>query len=602
GGSGGSRYRLHVGAFPRPNAIYPPGGPAGETLSVRFIGDMTGDIERTVTLPAGPNPDYRLTVRHDGLDAPSPNRFRVSAFGNVLETEPNDEREAAGTSGEGELPTLPQAFNGIIERDGDVDWYRFRAKKGQKFQVRLHARSVRSPLDGVLSLHRADGNQLSHNDDSGGPDSGFGFNVPADDEYFFRVHDHLMKGGPGYVYRIETVPVEASLSVRVPNFGRDSQARKTISVPRGNRTATLVTTSRDNVGGDLVFEAPGLPEGVVLHGQTIPSNLRQMPIVFEAAPEAPLAGALVDFVVRLADPKRELRGGYHHTIDLVLGAPNRTVFYRTRTATLPVAVTEAAPFSIELVPPTVPLVQNGSMNLKVVAHRREGFDNPITVRMLWKPPGIGASNTVQIGKGQTECAYPINANGGAQNRTWHIAILGEADANGQVRVSSKLTPLTVEPPYVGLKIEMAAYEQGEKGEIVCKIEHRKAFEGPAAIELLGLPAKVSTTGGRKITRDDEQIVFDVDVAKDSPPGKHNNLFCRLIVQEREAPILHNLGRGGVLRIDKPPPPKKNAPPKPKVKPKPKPKPKKQPEKKPEKRLTRLEKLRLQAKQRAEAMQ
>ena len=61
------------------------------------------------------------------------------------------------------------------------------------------------------------------------------------------------------------------------------------------------------------------------------------------------------------------------------------------------------------------------------------------------------------------------------------------------------------------------------------------------------------------------------------------------------PIVHNVGQGGVLRIDRPPPPPKNAPPKPKAEPKPKP-----PQPKKNKPLTRLEKLRIQAKERAEA--
>ena len=32
-------YRLHVGGFPRPTAVYPAGGKPGETLNVKWIGD-----------------------------------------------------------------------------------------------------------------------------------------------------------------------------------------------------------------------------------------------------------------------------------------------------------------------------------------------------------------------------------------------------------------------------------------------------------------------------------------------------------------------------------------------------------------------------------
>ena len=84
----------------------------------------------------------------------------------------------------------------------------------------------------------------------------------------------------------------------------------------------------------------------------------------------------------------------------------------------------------------------------------------------------------------------------------------------------------------------------------------------------------------------------------SPAGAHKNVFCRVTLTDQSEPIIHS--RLGVteLRIDKPLPPKKNAPPKPKPAPK-KVVVKKAPEKKPEKRLTRLEKLRLEAKKRRE---
>ena len=47
GGNGACGYRLHVGTFPRPRAVFPAGGQVGQELAVRFIGDEgwveTGD-------------------------------------------------------------------------------------------------------------------------------------------------------------------------------------------------------------------------------------------------------------------------------------------------------------------------------------------------------------------------------------------------------------------------------------------------------------------------------------------------------------------------------------------------------------------------------
>ena len=51
GGDGNCYYRLHVGTFPRPIAVYPAGGKRGEQVEVRFLGDPTGDIVKKVKLP-----------------------------------------------------------------------------------------------------------------------------------------------------------------------------------------------------------------------------------------------------------------------------------------------------------------------------------------------------------------------------------------------------------------------------------------------------------------------------------------------------------------------------------------------------------------------
>ena len=66
------------------------------------------------------------------------------------------------------------------------------------------------------------------------------------------------------------------------------------------------------------------------------------------------------------------------------------------------AVIDELPYSIEIVQPNVPIVRNGSMRLKVVAHKKEGWDEDITVQFPFRPPGIGATSSIKIPKGKTE--------------------------------------------------------------------------------------------------------------------------------------------------------------------------------------------------------
>lgn len=593
GGNNRCHYRLHVGSFPRPRAVYPAGGMAGEMLEVRLISDVAGEFTQSVTLPAGSDEVYGFFARQDSWQSPSPNPLRVCDFGNVLEAEPNDSPDAATSTSQ----AMPAAFNGIIEKPGDVDWFRFDAKKGQRFEVRVYARALRTPLDSVLSIHDVEGKQLAENDDSGGPDSRLNFDVPQDGSYLLRITDQLGNGGPDFVYRIEVTPRAPALALSIPPFARnDTQTRQMMAVPRGNRFATLINASRSQFSGDLVFEAADLPAGVSLLAETMPAGLSQIPVVFEAAPEAQIGGRLLTFRGRHADVARNIGGIFRQNVEMVHGAPNNTVYYYVSVDQLAVAVVEESPFTIDLVEPTVPVVQNGSMGLKVVATRREGFTKPITVRMLWNPPGIGSSTTVTIPESQQEVIYPINAGAKAQTATWKIVVLGEADDDkGKVVVASKPTPLTVAAPYLGMSIAMTAVEQGKEAEVVCKIEQSTPFEGKATVKLLGLPAKV-TAPEKEITKDDAEVIFPLTVAADSPAGKHGNLFCQVTIMKGDAPIVHSVGGGGVLRIDPPPPPKKDepqvaaAPPPPEVK---------KEEAPAEKRLTRLEQLRLEAQRKAE---
>ena len=44
-------YLAHIGTFVRPLVAFPPGGPAGQPLKLRLLGDPAGEVVETVTLP-----------------------------------------------------------------------------------------------------------------------------------------------------------------------------------------------------------------------------------------------------------------------------------------------------------------------------------------------------------------------------------------------------------------------------------------------------------------------------------------------------------------------------------------------------------------------
>lgn len=586
----GNNYRLHVGTFPRPTAAYPAGGKKGEEVEVKFLGLPSGVLVQKFGLPAEDVTDFGVFAKDDGGIAPTPNNFRLFEHGNAFEAEPNNEMAKASPV------ELPLAFNGIIQEPKDVDFFRFSAKKGQQFEVECYARRIRSGLDPVMNLYKADGGGIAGNDDSRGPDSYFRFNVPADGEYIIRVTDHLGRGGPDLVYRIEFQAIKPSLSLSIPRVERYGQYRQQIYVPRGGRFATLINAGRGNFGGELVLEGKDLPAGLKMLCDNMPSNMNTMPVVFEAAADAPLSGKLLNFTARHVE-NEGIRGGFGNTADYIIGAPGQSRYRWKSVKQLAVAVVEELPFKIDIVVPKVPVVRDGSMQLKIVATKKEGWDEGINVQFPFRPPGLGAASSVNIAKGKTEVNYPINANGGAQIKNWKVFALG---TSGGMWSSSQLADLEIADAFVRFEMQRPACEQGQEAQILCKLNHTTPFEGEATAQLLGIPPKVTATP-MKFTKDTKELVFTLKTDPASPVGKHN-LICQVTITKNGEPIVSRAG-GVQLQIDKPLPPPPDAPkpmPKPKAaekKPEAKPKPK---PKKPPKPLTRLQKLRLAAKKRQEA--
>ena len=592
GGNGGCAYRLHIGTFPRPTAVYPAGGQLGQDIEVTFLGDATGPFKQTFKLPAENRELFELEPKAGGQVAPSGNRFRLFPHGNNLEVEPNDEI-AKATPG-----VLPKAFNGVIEKQGDIDYFKFAAKKGQVFNIECYARRIRSGLDPVMNLYKADGGGIAGNDDSRGPDSYFRVTIPADGDYLLRITDHLGRGAKDFVYRVEMTQPKVQLTTSIPRFSRYGQYRQWIVVARGNRFATMINFGRSNFGGDLVLEPKDFPKGITIHAETLKNGRGTLPVVFEAAADAPIAGTLSQLTARHADAKKNISGGYRNNGLFIRGGPGQSVYWSVDVNRVPVCVVDEVPFKLTIVQPTVPIVRNGSMQLKIVAVKKKGWDEAISIQFPFRPPGIGAASSASIPKGKNEVLYPLSANGGAGIGKWKIYALGNANAGGTAWVSSQLATLEIAAQFVTVSMLKATTEQGKSTEVVAKINHATPFPGEAKVELLGLPNE-ATTVVMKITKDTKELVFPVKTTKATRAGTHKSLFCRITIIRDGETIMHSNVGGTHLRVDKPLPPKKNAPP---PKPKPKVAAKKEPAKPKPKvvvRLTRLQKLRLEAKKKRE---
>ncbi len=558
-GLGPCNYLLHIGSFPRPTIVYPLGGMAGETVKFTMLGDAGGAFEQTVKLPAEPQDRFEIIAEKDGEKAPQPNFVRVSPFPNVLEAEPNNTIETATPS----KYAPPVALNGIIQEKGDVDYFKFTAQKGTVYEVNVRARMLRSPLDPVVEIYNDKGARLALNDDAGGPDSYVRWTAPADGDFFLQVHDQLMRGGPLYAYRAEIAKMEPALITYLPEMViNSSQQRRSVPVPKGNRYATLVQVKRADVGGDAILDPKNLPAGVTATFDKADKSVDRIAMVFEAKPDAAPAQQLFTLDAKLTEPPKDTKvvSRVAHRVETSENG-NQKAYYGVDESALPIAVTDEIPVTIKHVQQKVPILQSGSMALKVVVERRNDFKGPIDVQVLYAPPGVGTPGTVNIpgekkegekviAAAQNEGTITISANANAPVAKWKTCIVGTADfGKGPTWMSTQLFDLEVAAPFVGGTIVRTFIDQGGEGSMTVKLEQKNAFEGKAKIALVGLPQGV-TSEEREITKDDTEVKFALKATPTAQVGQAKTIFASFTLVRDGETMTNTIASGGILRVDK----------------------------------------------------
>lgn len=282
-------YRLKIGDYSYPEAIFPLGGKHGATLNVEFTG-KSGITKSTVRLP--------------------------------------DIGRFAAVSMPGS-PTLPltlalsdaDAFDGRIVKPGQVDKYPVKVKPGESLLIELQARELgTSRLDGLITVYDAHGKKLGAAGDTAPPVEattatlvgrimGDAFlNVKAPDdatELTVAVEDLAQRAGPDFGYRLSVKhTAEDFLVTATPAF---------VNVPRGGTTQIVVNVDRRGYDGPIHASIPGLPKGWTAEGgfiapETVDASgqrfsSRRATLTVTASPDAemPQSDLVVTAEARLAD-------------------------------------------------------------------------------------------------------------------------------------------------------------------------------------------------------------------------------------------------------------------------------------------------------------
>ena len=533
-----SHYVLCIGDYPRPLALFPPGGPLGKELSIECRGDVRGIYHQTVITPDQAFRHHSYAPSQNGLQPPTPIPFRLSKHSNLLETEPN------GVLSQSNRAEITKAFCGTISKAGDEDWFQFNAEKDETLDIDVYARRVRSSLDSVISIFDNEGKMLVTNDDGGkvtdhsdaeerGADSFIRFNPPETTSYYLRISDILGTGSATHVYRIECAASKPWMLIRLPRVQDPNelygQYRQQIFVARGNRFAALARARTRDFSGRLQLQIPQLPEGVSYETQNIPAGTTGFPIVFTAAEDAPLGGGLYAVRGSHEDPDVKIEGGYYNYADLLRAKENLSLLKTRIVEKIPIVVTESIPYQIEGVSPGTPIIRSGIWKLKVKVSRDEGFDAPIRLTMPFLPPGISTSSGEVIPAGESEAEFRLTAHPKITPRDWKLYVQGVAGKeNNWIWASTQMIPLEVQKGFASLTFLPAESSVGQETTLGCEIDLIKEFEGEARIELTGLPENVESSP--VVFKPGEQhIGIPLRIHQDAAPGTYQGIRATLNV-------------------------------------------------------------------------
>ena len=239
----------------------------GDEKKMRVSVTVAGDA------PLGPR-ELRV-VTPDGVS--NPLIVNVGFLPELTEAPPNNSANQA------QVIELPVAINGVVREAAESDFYRFKARKGERLIFDLLAFRAGSPLDSSLALLDASGKELARSEDANGLDSLIDFNVPDDAEYLLSVRDFRYQGGKDFKYRIAAgeLPyldsvfplggqrgkaVEVSLQGRSLDGMEKMKLRIEPSAPLGQQEIRANTTR--GFSNPILFDVSDVPE----FAETEPNN------------------------------------------------------------------------------------------------------------------------------------------------------------------------------------------------------------------------------------------------------------------------------------------------------------------------------------------
>ncbi len=522
-------YRVNVGDLPIVSDVFPLGVARGSEVKVEVGGVNLGDVKR-VSVKAAENaePGSRVEVPIKS-PAGSPLNSKslvVGEFPEFVESGPND-----NPAGANRLPT-PATANGRIERSGDVDLFRFAAKKGGRLIVDVNAHRIGSLLDSFVEILDTTGNPLPRatlrsvaktytvfrDHDSASP------GIRIEDWRELAVNDHVMIGNQ--LLRILALP---------KNPDDDCQFFQL----RGQRVGHFDTTPAAVSVGSPMYKVSLHPPGM----QFPPNGMPLITIPFANDDGGPQYGkdsrlffdppADGEYLIRISDVRGQ--GGQSHAYRLAVRHPKPS-------------------FTISFNPTAPAVWKGGAVPIGISCERFDGFEGAIDVRLDNLPLGFSApATTIPPGENSTALAFfaaPDAATPPAESPKLKLVANAKIEGQDMMRETTGSLPTVVEPGDIVTTLDQSeiTIQPGREAKLTVRIERRNDFKGRIPIEVRGLPhgTRVLDIGlnGILITERDTSRVITLYSEPWAQPTNHPFV----VLAKREGKNTEHAAKSVLIRI------------------------------------------------------
>ncbi|MBL8826125.1 MAG: PPC domain-containing protein [Planctomycetaceae bacterium] len=514
-GSAAHRFRMRVGDLPLVSTSFPSAVQKGAITRVTLLGaDGEPDQSAEVTVPADSVASYiSVAARKPNGKTSTPISVPVSNLVEQVEFEPNDTLETASPL------QLTGAINGRFDLAKDRDYFKFDAKKGQRFLMQGKTRSLGVPSDLLLRIVDAKGAQVAEADDVGLDEGTLDFNCSADGAYFLVVEELLGRGGANHIYRVEIAPYAAGFALTLDVDAKTKIEPEPFNPPKGGAFTTKVVATRRGYTGPITLSVEGLPEGAKYTNNVI-AEAKNDTLLTVTVPETLEPGKFypVKIVGKATIDKQEVSAVASTIAHLRAQLNGLSIPPAGLDGTAMVSVGPPAPdfFKIEVAQPAVMPLLTGAASVKLKVTKLNKFDDKITLKLASLPAGFAAKD-VTIEKGKVEGVIELTGPANGVEGTIPLQIAASATFNNQPKTIVTEVPLKVVRP---LSVAATVAAEGKSPALKVKLERATGVTGEVKLALANLPRGVSAAAVT-VAADKNEATVPLKVETNAARGLHN---------------------------------------------------------------------------------